>query len=269
MLASCASMPAASSRHELTLLSYNIRIDVEGDNPRWAERREPMARQIGFVAPDIFGLQEATLPNVDYLAGQLPGYDHYGIGRDDGAGKGETTTLFWRSDRFDVVDRHTEWCSPTPDKPSLYPGAGWPRTITRVVLKDRLSHRVLDVRNLHFDNVSEDARRACAEQVEHLPVLPGATVLIMGDLNSAPDTAAYQTLTRTGEMVDARTVTGVDFGPASTFNGFDTHSDSGMNIDHIFVPKGTAVTRYGVLTDTLYGRAISDHYPVTTTIELH
>ncbi len=267
MLAGCAGVPAAHSVQPLTLLSYNIRIDVDGDNPRWAERREPLARQIGFVAPDIFGVQEATLPNVAYLADQLPGCDHYGVGRDDGAQKGESTSLFWRRDRFDVVERHTEWCSPTPDMPSLYPGAGWPRTITRVVLKDRASGRLLDVRNVHFDNVSEDARRACALQVEHLPPVAGAIVLVMGDLNSAQDSAAYQTFTTGGDLVDARSVAAVDFGPVSTFNAFDTHSDSGMNIDHVFVPKGTTVTRYGVLTDSLFGRAISDHYPVVATVQ--
>lgn len=268
MLAGCASVPAARSVQPLILLSYNIRIDVDGDNPRWAERREPLARQIAFVAPDIFGVQEATLPNADYLASQLPGYDHYGLGRDDGDQKGESTSLFWRRDRFDVIDRHTEWCSATPDRPSLYPGAGWPRTITRVVLKDRSSGRVLDVRNVHFDNVSEDARRACALQVEHLPPVAGAAVIVMGDLNSAPDTAAYQTITASGDLVDARTIARVDFGPVSTFNAFDTRTDSGQAIDHIFVPKGTTVTRYGVLTDSLYGRAISDHYPVVATLDL-
>jgi len=266
MLAGCAGMAAAHESAPLTLLSYNIRIDVEGDNPRWAERRKPLARQVAFVAPDIFGVQEAVLPNVDYLAGELKDYDHYGVGREDGVAKGESTTLFWRRDRFDVVDRHTEWCSPTPDVPSLYPGAGWPRTITRVVLKDRNSGQTLDVRNVHFDNVSEDARRACALQVEHMPAAPGAVVVVMGDLNSAPDTAAYQTFT--AELVDARTVAAVDFGPQSTFNAFDTRTDSGQDIDHIFVPKGTEVTRYGVLTDTIGGRAISDHYPVVATIRL-
>lgn len=266
VLTACAGMPAAHAPPPLTLLSYNIRIDVDGDNPRWAERREPMARQIAFVAPDIFGVQEATLPNVAYLADQLPAYDHYGVGRDDGAQKGESTSLFWRRDRFDVIDRHTEWCSPTPDTPSLYPGAGWPRTITRVVLKDRDSGRTFDVRNLHLDNVSEEARQACALQVEHMPPVAGATVLVMGDLNSAPDTAAYRTFTASGGLVDARTVATVDFGPRSTFNGFDTRTDSGMDIDHIFVPKGTTVIRYGVLTDTIGGRAISDHYPVVATV---
>ena len=260
---------ASTDTVPLKVLSYNIRIDVAGDNPRWDERKAAMVKQIAFYAPDIFGVQEAILPNVDYLAGQLGVYDHYGVGRDDGAEGGESTSILWRKDRFATVSTHTEWCSPTPSVPSLGWGAAFKRTITRVVLRDRTSGKLLDVRNVHFDNVSDEARRNCALQVEHMPALAGTTVIVLGDLNSDPSTAAYQTFTAAGSgLNDARAVARVEFGPQSTFNGFDTTKDSGKNIDHVFVPKGLTVSRYAVLTDTMGGRAISDHYPVLAELAL-
>jgi len=102
-----------------------------------------------------------------------------------------------------------------------------------------------------------------------MPPVSGATIIVLGDLNSDPSTAAYQTFTAPDAgLVDARLAAKVDFGPQSTFNGFDTTKDSGMNIDHVFVPKGVMVARYAVLTDTMGGRAISDHYPVLAELAL-
>ena len=152
---------AAPEPQPIRLMSYNIRYDAPEDRPNWPERRPHMARQIAFFAPDVLGVQEALIPMVAYLAEQAPDYDHYGLGRDDGAEGGETTTLFWRRDRFEVVRKQTLWCSPTPDRPSKGWDAALPRTLTRVVLRDRSDGRLLDVRNAHFDHVGVVAREQC------------------------------------------------------------------------------------------------------------
>lgn len=76
---------AAPEPQPIRLMSYNIRYDAPDDRPNWPERRPHMARQIAFFAPDVLGVQEALIPMVAYLAEQAPDYDHYGLGRDDGA----------------------------------------------------------------------------------------------------------------------------------------------------------------------------------------
>ena len=100
------------------VMSYNIRVDVPTDNPTWIERRPHMADQIAFTDPDLLGVQEAQPAMVDWLSEQLPAYDRYGVGRDDGGPVGETTTLFWKRDRYERIRAETFWCSPTPDRPS-------------------------------------------------------------------------------------------------------------------------------------------------------
>lgn len=252
----------------LTVMTYNVRVDVEVDNPRWAVRRDPMARQIAFVAPDLLGVQEAKPEAIDDLAARLPGYDHYGIGRDDGK-LGESTTIFWRRDRFDVVSQETQWCSPTPDVPSKGWDAALPRTITRLVLKDRDSGRLLDVRNTHFDHIGEVAREMCARQIEAWPRAKDSAVVVMGDFNSTPDSAPYAVLTAPGglNLKDARVGAAVDFGPVGTFNAFDIKGTD-QAIDHVFVDQATKVLRYGVLTDSVAGLVISDHFPVVATLEV-
>jgi endonuclease/exonuclease/phosphatase family metal-dependent hydrolase len=260
---------APTHAETLRLMSYNVRVDVSSDNPRWAERREPMAKQIAFVAPDIFGVQEAAQTAVADLADRLPGYDHYGLGRDDGK-TGETTALFYDHERFERLEASTQWCSATPDVPGKDADAAYPRTITRLVLRDKLSGKLLDVRNTHFDNVGVVARENCARQLEAIPRYKDAVVMIMGDFNTGVDSAPYRILS--GEaglnLKDARIGATIDFGPAGTFNDFKIAQTDGEAIDHIFVDRALSVSRFGVLTDSFGGRVISDHFPIVADVVL-
>ncbi|WP_040409776.1 endonuclease/exonuclease/phosphatase family protein [Asticcacaulis sp. AC402] len=267
-LTACATLPEAAPP-TLRVMSYNIRYANDNDRPTWPERRQALAKQVAFTDPDILGVQEALPLQVEYLAAQWPDFDHYGIGRDDGV-RGETTTLFWRTSRFDKVQATTQWCSRTPDTPSKDYDANLPRTITRVILRERLTGRLLDIRNTHFDHVGAVAREECARQIEATPSYSGATIVVLGDFNTGPDSAPYRLLNDDEglNLKDARIGAAVDFGPPGTFNGFDIASTQGEAIDHIFVARGVTVTRYGVLTDSFAGKVISDHFPVVADLRL-
>lgn len=271
-LAVLSAAPAAgaqdptSVRAPIRAMSYNIRVDVPTDNPTWIERRPHMASQIAFFDPDLLGVQEARSEMVAYLAEQLPAYDRYGVGRDDGGPTGETTTLFWRRDRFERLTTETFWCSPTPDRPSKGWDAALPRTITRVVLRDRRDGRVLDVRNTHFDHIGVVAREQCAVLVAAMvpAVVDGvaADVVLMGDFNTGQDTEPYRRIVAAG-LRDARSISPVVFGPEGTFNAFDIASDNhGVAIDHLFVGPTLTVQRFAVPTDSFGGKVISDHFPL-------
>ena len=262
------SAPASATAHDpaaFRVMSYNIRYDGASDNPLWTERRQPMADQIAFLDPDLLGLQEALPHQADWLARQLPAYDRYGVGRDDGL-SGESATLFWRRDRYERLETRTLWCSPTPDRPSKGWDAAYPRTVTRVILRDRQGGGLLDVRNTHFDHVGVVAREQCAELVSGLAPaeVDGATarIVLMGDFNTGPDSAPYRRILASG-LRDARAVSPVDFGPVGTFNAFDIANDNeGVAIDHIFIGPGLTARRFAVPTDSFGGRVISDHFPV-------
>lgn len=266
-LALLSAAPAASAGDpgSFRVMSYNIRVDVPTDNPAWTERRPHMARQIAFLDPDILGVQEAQPAMVDWLAEQMPAYDRYGVGRDDGL-VGESATLFWRRDRYEQLRAETFWCSPTPDRPSKGWDAAYPRTVTRVLLRDRRDGRLLDVRNTHFDHVGVVAREQCAILIAALTPAEvdgaEAEVVLMGDFNTGPDSAPYRRIVASG-LRDARSISPVTFGPAGTFNAFDIANDNdGVAIDHVFVGPGLSVERFAVPTDSFGGRVISDHFPV-------
>ena len=262
-------LATSAGAETVRLMSYNVRVDVADDNPRWAERRDPMAKQIAFTGPDIFGVQEAAAQAVDDLVARLPDYAHYGLGRDDGK-VGESTTIFYNRVRFKLVKAETQWCSPTPNVPGKDADAAYPRTITRLILRDARNGHLLDVRNTHFDHVGVVARENCARQIEAIPRWPGAVVLVMGDFNTGVDSAPYRLLSDAHglNLKDARKGAVIDFGPPGTFNGFDIRQTYGEAIDHIFVDRALKVTRFAVLTDSFGGRVISDHFPIVADVEL-
>ncbi|MBI1683605.1 endonuclease/exonuclease/phosphatase family protein [Caulobacter hibisci] len=256
--------PAAAETASLWVMSYNIRYDNPNDAPDWRARRGPMADQIRFVGPDVLGVQEALPPMVEDLDAALPGYDHYGVGRDDGAGEGETTTVFYRADRFERLAAQTHWCSPTPDRPSKAYDAALPRTFTRVVLRDRRSGTLIDIRNAHLDHVGAVSRERCARQILDLPAWPDAALITLGDFNSGPADPPHRLLTAPGApYVDARAAAATRFGPEGTFNDFQPRPRAGQGaIDFLFVDRRLAVRRFATLTDTTAAGVISDHFPI-------
>lgn len=249
------------------VMSYNIRYDNPDDRPDWRARRGPMARQISFFSPDILGVQEALLPMVADLSAALPGYAHYGVGRDDGDKVGETTTIFYSSARFERLLAQTRWCSPTPERPGKAYDAALPRTYARVVLRDRASGVLLDVRNAHLDHVGAESRRHCAQQIRDQPAWPGARLIVLGDFNSAPGEPPHDVLTSGVDgLRDARAVSPIVFGPAGTFNDFSPGVPPVGPIDYVFTDRALQVLRFATLSDTDGGQAISDHFPVIAQI---
>ncbi|USQ97212.1 endonuclease/exonuclease/phosphatase family protein [Caulobacter sp. RL271] len=270
-LALATAHPVAAQAQEpsFRVMSYNIRYDNPEDRPDWRARRGPMARQIASISPDILGVQEALLPMVADLSAGLPDYAHYGVGRDDGDKAGETTTIFYRDARFERLLAETRWCSPTPERPGKAYDAALPRTYTRVVLRDRASGVLLDVRNAHLDHKGAESRRLCARQIRDQAAWPNARLVVLGDFNSLPTDPPHAALT-SGEngLRDARAASAVVSGPAGTFNDFSPSAPPTGPIDYVFVDRGFRTARFATLTDTHDGQVISDHFPVVAEIVL-
>lgn len=256
---------ATVSAQPIALLTYNIRYDnpADGDNA-WPKRRDFLASQIRFHAPDIFGIQEGLKSQVDYLQAQLPAYTYVGVGRDDGKTAGEYSALFFRTDRFRALESGTFWLSPTPDTVSKGWDAALPRICTWALLKDTASGRKLWVFNTHFDHIGQQARRESAalilekihqKNTERLPVV------LMGDLNSGPNSPPVRLVTQ--DLRDAHIHSQEPvFGPPGTFNGFRFNEPVELCIDYIFVSPDLTVRKYAVLSDSRDCRYPSDHLPV-------
>ena len=263
----------------LRVMSYNIRYDNPDDGENaWVHRRDAVASMIRFHKADVVGVQEALAHQIDDLTARLPGFDWFGVGRDDGKKEGEFTAVLYRTRRLMSEERSTFWLSETPDRPGLGWDAACNRTVTWGRFVDVSTRRLFFFFNTHFDHRGERAR---AESTHLLlskidALAPKDTpVVITGDFNYTPDSEPYQVLTRRGPnpeiriFYDARRMSGVDHhGPTGTFNGFDIQAVTGQTIDYIFVSREWQVLFHGTLSDTFDGRFPSDHMPVLAEIFL-
>ena len=269
-LASLLYAMPAQTNPPLRAMTWNIRYDNPLDGPdAWSMRRERVSGLIRYHAPDVLGIQEGLAHQVAFLQAELPAYAVIGVGRDDGKAAGEYCALFYRKDRYAVVDSGTFWLSPTPEKPSKGWDAALNRICTYAVLKDLQNGKQLLVLNTHFDHVGEAARVQSAKLLlEKIKATTskGRAVVLLGDLNTEPGSAPIQTLTQATQ--DARTVCKTTpYGPEGTFNGFQlATAPIERRIDYVFVQR-LSVLQYAVLTEQELGRYPSDHLPVMAVLQ--
>jgi endonuclease/exonuclease/phosphatase family metal-dependent hydrolase len=254
------------SQSTLSVLTCNIRFDNPGDaEDAWPKRRDFLAGQLRFHAPDIFGIQEGLHRQLEYLSEQLPAYERTGVGRDDGKQGGEYSALFFRKKRFGLLASGTFWLSERPDTVSKGWDAALPRICTFAHLHDSLSGKKVWVFNTHFDHVGKEARRRSAELIL-LKIREKNTanepVVLMGDFNAEPQEEPVAVLTR--ELRDARAVSEEPpFGPEGTFNAFKFHEPVRRRIDYIFLNgTGLRVWQHAALSDSRDCHYPSDHLPV-------
>lgn len=254
----------------LRVMSYNIRYDNPGDGlDAWPVRRTFLAEQIQKSDPDILGVQESLPHQVAWLAGALTAYSHLGVGRDEN-GTGESTTLFYRTNRFELQSSGMFWLSETPDQLSK----GWDAAIRRIctwaVLKDKSTGKPVLVMNTHFDHVGVEARKQSASLLvtKSRELNKGQwPVILLGDFNSTPDSEAVKTLQ--SAFTDARLAAKSRTLPQEgSFNAFDFSRPAAQLIDHIFVWGGLDTERFVMLVESRERRYPSDHFPVVAELQL-
>lgn len=266
----CTGDLRAEEETSVRVMSFNIRYDNPGDGPdQWRFRRDGVAELIRAEQVDIVGCQEARRNQIADLEERLPEYSWYGVGRDDGREGGEFVPVFYRTDRFEVLDKKSFWVSEEPDQPG---SRGWdaalPRVTTYLRLKDRRTGDTWSVFNTHFDHRGRRAREESAKLLrERISVAPaGDHIVLTGDFNCRSTDAPYETLTAAGDdlarLYDARTVSRTEHrGPNSTWNGFREIVPD-RQIDFIFVGEQVAVLTHEILVARKNDRFLSDHLPV-------
>lgn len=260
----CAQAIVAQTNKTLTIATYNIRYNNPGDSLNaWPNRKENVKALVRFHEFDIFGTQEGLLEQVKGIA-ELSEYAYYGKGRDDGKEGGEHSAIFYRKDRFKMLQSGDFWLSETPEKP----GKGWDATCCNricswVQLRDLITGKSFYFFNVHFDHRGVEARKQSGKlMVKKIKeIAKNSTVFCTGDFNSTPETeqiVEIQTI-----LNDSYKVTRLPpYGPEGTTNGFRFDAPMKRRIDYIFVSGDISVLKYGVLTDAKDQRYPSDHQPV-------
>ncbi|WP_332018518.1 endonuclease/exonuclease/phosphatase family protein [Kaistella sp.] len=246
-------------------MTFNIRLSLDSDKENsWENRKSDAIQLLNYYHPDVFGVQEAVTQQMTDLKTGLKNYDFVGVGRDDGADKGEYSAIFYNTEKLQVLQSGTFWLSETPDRPSKGWDAAYNRVCTYALFKTKKGGRKFWAFNVHFDHVGNIARENSSKLIlEKINTLNPRNfpVVLTGDFNLTDKTEPIKIISKT--MSDSfYNCRKPHYGPTGTFTGFDVNTVPKDRIDYIFT-KGLSCQSIRTINDRrenlLYP---SDHFPV-------
>jgi endonuclease/exonuclease/phosphatase family metal-dependent hydrolase len=263
-----------SQIHAQTLIvgTYNLRYQNNYDTGNlWVDRAPVIESLIRFYDFDILGTQEGLIGMINDLSKNLPKYQRYGIGRDDGKDAGEHSAIFFKKDKFSLLDHGDFWLSETPEKPSL----GWDATCCNricswVYLQDKKTGKKIYVFNTHYDYQKDLARNESSKLIlKKIKQIAGnERVIFMGDLNGGHESEWYKALANSEILKDTYEEAKLRLDNNPSYQDFGKAISDSEIIDHIFVTKDFSVKKWGILSNTFHGKYPSDHFPVLAEITL-
>ena len=261
----------AEDKEVLKIATFNLRMDTPSDGENaWFHRKDMVNDLIRFYGFDLFGTQEGFTHQLNDIL-RLSDYRFIGVGRDDGKDAGEHCAIFYRSDRFKVLDQGDFWLSEHPEKP----GRGWDGTCCNRIctwgkFEDLKNHKQFYFFNVHYEYEGDVARRESSNlMISRIKSIAGnLPVFLTGDFIAFPTEEPIRILNDSGFLNDSYKITKeAPFGPVCTYHGYDSTIKTEERLDYIWVTDSIQIDKYGVLTNTLYGHTPSDHFPVMVVAE--
>lgn len=250
----------------IRVMSQNLRYD--DDLFGSVENRSKLfVRLIEEYSPDSFGVQEATQQWIEILSGELS--ESYGLvyAMRDEEEVSEASAVFYKKDKYELIDSGTIWLYYTPDVPySKLQISNLPRIATWAVLKNKETGEGYTHINTHLDNSRDETRTYQAqflnEKIDELLAL-GYPLVCTGDFNDSEKSNMYSEMTK--NLSDSRKIAKIsDFG--RTYHDYGNMTVGTMPIDYIFVSEGIKVNRFKIIDEQIGGMYYSDHYGIMADI---
>lgn len=268
----------------IRVMTFNIRYGTakDGENA-WPHRRKLVFDILHDHQPDVVGMQEVLEGQRRELLSVLPEYKSLGAGRFDGLLRGEFSPIFYRKQRFEILEQGQFWLSDTPKVPG---SKSWGNGITRICtwarMRDRETDKSFYFYNTHLDHRSAPSQQRSAELIAQriaARVHQNDPIILTGDFNAGEDTSTIrfikgelekafeesETPPPSPNLLDSFRVLHSEETAVGTFNSFRGES-SKAKIDYVFVSSEIKVLSAEIIHDNDEGRYPSDHFPVKATI---
>ena len=244
----------------ISVMSFNLRVGHSGS------MQGSVSKLLKTYMPDLLGVQEADSEWMGALTGRMGknGYAAVGIGRDSD-GTGERTAIFYRKDKFELIDHKTMWLTDTPDEVSKVEGSESRRIVTVATFKRLSDGKEFAYANTHLDNSTEAIRETQLRYlVQHVKSFTDLPYLITGDFNTERSSSTYKVATEEFGYENCSILA------PNARNRANVTFVAGGIIDYCFRSSKEPFNPYlyAVCTETKNGNVISDHYPLFFLIEM-
>ena len=239
---------------EYVIMSFNLLCGESEPREHYGtpyDRREAVLTQIRAVKPDTLGVQECST-DWHYILCKALG-EEYGY-------VGELTNyekliwrnaIFYRKDKFELVETKTRWLTDTPDVMSRTPYYYQYRVMTHAVLRDKETGRTFVHCNTHMGFKPEERPihwGALMKLIGEFDI----PLLLTGDFNAKADTQYYAKMKAAG-FVGAQELAPIHDDEATFWGGIG-------HIDFCFVtPDKVEPLVHDILGEEVNGVRPSDH----------
>lgn len=260
-----------------SVMSFNVRGSFHNDGVNdWDCRRDLNVTTIQKYDPDIIGFQETQSGNLAAFEAVLTDYTvelgPISIRQNE---KYHRVPIYWKREKFELLESGGFYLSKTPDEWSLDWGATLVRAVTWVRLQPCGFGSEFVILNTHFPHEPEaaDARAESARLVVRrlAEIAPSLPQVVMADFNAQPHSDVYHVFRDAGYFDTFFAAGNTD--PVNTFHNFEGAGfhGRGIRIDWILTKDGTQVFTTQscvVIDDEAPPLFPSDHYPLLANLEL-
>ncbi|MCX8066124.1 MAG: endonuclease/exonuclease/phosphatase family protein [Candidatus Hydrogenedentes bacterium] len=263
---------ASSSENVIKIMSFNLRYGTAPDGANhWNNRKEILVNAIKQYSPDLIGSQECLEFQAKFIEKSLPEYSWLGRGREK-ADEGERVAVFYKKDKWEVVEEKYFWISETPEEPgSKSWDSSCPRIVTFLKLRDKVRDRLMYFVNVHLDHKGEVARKKGAEMIVNRlkGVNDKLATIITGDFNAPAEISEPWKIFVENGYKDAWVNASQRRGPVSTWCGFKGPDyESNNRIDWILFKGNFDVVECETVLYSENGKYPSDHFPVLAVFKI-
>ena len=254
-----------------SVITYNIKYDDNSNGKNsWKVRKDAMIELIHKLSPDILGIQEGLIHQVEFLDSKMSDHKYVGVGRDDANRKGEYCAIFFNEKKYKLLKDSTFWLSENPDKVSVGWDAALERICTYALLENIKNGNKIWAFNTHFDHIGniarEESARLLLEKIQMLNINK-EPVLVMGDFNVEDNSKVIDILKQ--KLIDTMRDYEIEHkGPVGTFNNFLNNQEIIKRIDYVFSNGFQTISHQHIDKKLESGDHISDHLPVFVEVKI-
>ena len=260
----------------LSVMNYNVYYDLN------ESKRNPddVVVSIQQRNPDVFGLNEAGLAWINKIDNAVNAtYDYVSGKPADSAADASYNCIFYKKDKFDVVEWGTKWLSDTPNTQSKYTDAKHYKIFTYVIFRDKATDVEFMYLNTHLDGSNESDAHAALKNVRknQAEVLKSfianygcLPVIVGGDFNEGVSSGVIAGMSNNTRLRYCANIAKKNILVNSTdVNSSYTAISDGVVFDYLFVTSDSiSVQLYEQWDNKINGKYPADHLPVCAEISI-